>query len=159
MHTPRLCVRFMCFFPQSDTCNIWAFHFRNAGATWKKGSVTRSRCRVFNHPYCSAAFEVWLWTLQTAEESTFCHFKHVVEAIAQWFILTYVYINRVCNSSRWAFPGILQQSANYTKLSMHWGRFSSLRNLHANTSQHAAGCLLIIEGIQSKFEKFTLRIQ
>lgn len=42
----------------SDSHNICAFSFRNAGATWKKGSVTQSRCYVFNHPYCTEAFDV-----------------------------------------------------------------------------------------------------
>ncbi len=42
----------------SDSHNVCAFSFRNVGATWKKGSVTQSRCYAFNHPYSSEAFDV-----------------------------------------------------------------------------------------------------
>lgn len=46
-----------CFW--SDSYNICAFSFRNAGVAWEKnGSVTQSRCYVFNHPYCTEAFDV-----------------------------------------------------------------------------------------------------
>lgn len=47
MRAAGLCVRFMGFPPQSDTCNIRAFHSRNAGATWKKKGVSLGADVVF----------------------------------------------------------------------------------------------------------------